>query len=95
VGGVEFMIDWLGGMCPAQAVGHLADERPFYFRARHGEWSLEVGPLGAGADDDWHGFVRPGTQDLACAVPVGEDPTMGCMPEGILLELLEEHLGRF
>jgi hypothetical protein len=36
VSGVEFTIDRLGGKCPAQAVGHLADERRFYFRARHG-----------------------------------------------------------
>jgi hypothetical protein len=75
-------------------MGHLADERPFYFRARHGEWSLEVGPPGANADDDWHGFVRPGTQNLVWAIAVGEDPTMGYMPEGTVRELLEEHLGR-
>ena len=94
VSGVEFTIDWLGGACPAQAVGRLADDRPFYFRARHGEWTLEVGPPGADADDDWPVSVRPGTQDLVWAVAVGEDPTMGYMPEDTVRELLEEHLGK-
>lgn len=83
----------LGGMCPAQAVGRLADQRPFYFRARHGEWSLEVGPPGANPGDDWHGFVRPGTQELAWGVAVGDDPTEGWMPEDTIRELLDEHLG--
>ena len=47
-----------------------------YFRATHGEWSLEGGPAGADPGDPWHGFVSPGTQDLAWAIR----------------ELLDEHL---
>lgn len=91
---MEFAVDQIGGMCPAQALGRLADERPFYFRARHGEWSLEVGPPGVDPNDDWHGLVVPGTDTLAWAVAVGDDPTQGWMPEGMVRQLLEEHLGR-
>jgi hypothetical protein len=72
-------------------MGHLADERPFYFRARQGEWSLEVGPPRPGSD--WHGLVRPGTQHLVWAVAVGEDPTMGYMADDTVRNLLAEHLG--
>lgn len=65
----------------------------FYFRTTHGERSLEVGPPGTGPGDDWHGFVRPGTQELARAVAVDEDPTEGWMPEDTIRELLDEHPG--
>lgn len=84
----------LAGMCPGQALGRLADKRPFYFRARHGELSLEVGPAGVDPDGDWHGFARPGTDELVWAVAGGEDPTDGWMPEATIRELLQEHLGR-
>lgn len=90
---MEYVVESLGGLCPAQAVGRLADDRPFYFRARHGEWSLEVGAPGADPNGDWHGYVRPGTQDLALAIAVGEDPTDGRMPEATIRQLLQEHLG--
>ena len=90
---VEYKTDWLGGACPAQALGRLADGRPLYFRARHGQWSLEVRPPEVDSNDDWHGFVHPGTQDLVWAVAEGEDPTNGRMPEEADRELLEEHLG--
>ena len=38
------------GLCPTQLDGYTEDGRPFYFRSRHGEWRLEVGPLGAPAN---------------------------------------------
>ena len=34
---------YVGGACPTQAWGRTADGRPFYFRARHGEWALTIG----------------------------------------------------
>ena len=35
------------GASLTQAEGRLADGRPFYFRARRGEWTVSVGPKGA------------------------------------------------
>ena len=93
VGIVEFTVDCVGGMCPAQAVGRLADERPFYFRARRGEsfwrWSAWVSPRTTGTDSS-----APGTQELAWVIAAGEDPTGGWMPEDTVRELLQEQLGR-
>ena len=34
-----------GGMCPTEAHGEILG-CPFYFRARHGEWTLTVAPKG-------------------------------------------------
>lgn len=35
-------IEILGGFCPVQAEGRI-DGQPFYFRARHSHWSIEIG----------------------------------------------------
>lgn len=36
---------------PNQVEGQLDDGRPFYFRARHGGWSLAIGQPGETVDD--------------------------------------------
>jgi hypothetical protein len=56
------------GQGPTQAAGRLADGRPFFFRARHGEWTVSIGPKGAPSDGDWIGLV---VYDIAS----GDDPT--------------------
>jgi len=43
-------LNCIGGNCPVQAEG-IVDGRPFYFRARGDEWSLDIGP-----EDQWHGY---------------------------------------
>ena len=39
----EIVIESLGGLCPVQANGTI-DGEPFYFRARHEHWRVEIGP---------------------------------------------------
>lgn len=39
----SLIIASLGGNCPVQATGTVAGV-PFYFRARHGHWRVEIGP---------------------------------------------------
>jgi len=34
------------GLCPAQLDGFTSDGRPFYFRSRHGAWTLHAGECG-------------------------------------------------
>ena len=41
--GRTYSIAELGGACPTQATGRTPSGRPYYFRARHGDWTLEVG----------------------------------------------------
>lgn len=41
------------GACPQQVEGVDRRGRPFYFRERHGEWTLDVGEAGWGAYRDW------------------------------------------
>jgi hypothetical protein len=73
------------GASPTQVEGRLADGRPFYFRARHGEWTVSVGPKGAPSYGDWIGLV---VYDIAS----GENPTGGWLgrqrAEGILDDVL-------
>jgi hypothetical protein len=38
----DLVIDCIGGNCPVQATGTVADF-PFYFRARGGKWRLAIG----------------------------------------------------
>ena len=58
---------WTCTGCPVQAEGRLDSGRPWYFRARHGEWVLRVGepsddnavssPCVADGLDPWDGFM--------------------------------------
>jgi hypothetical protein len=83
----RFSIDALGGECPTQAWGRLDDGRPFYFRARHGEWDLEIGPIGADTDGSWIGELR-------WVVARGIDPTGGRMPDEDVRAILIEYLNK-
>jgi len=84
------------GDLPTQAWGRTADGRPWYFRARHGRWTIEVGddrswptnyaewprPDLAFDQIDWEQFV----------VAEGEDDTLGSMEADDVHDLLAEHL---
>jgi hypothetical protein len=82
-----FHVESIGGACPTQATGLCADGRPFYFRAKYGEWTLSVGPEGADTDGDWIGIIA---WDRAS----GSDPTQGRMADQDVLAILRAHLGQ-
>lgn len=71
----------LGGMCPTQAEGTM-NGNPFYFRARHGEWTLDVTPHSIDP-------VMP-RQGEALLHMEGDDPTNGCMEEEAVMNILQE-----
>lgn len=76
---------------PTQAEGRTADDRPWYFRARHGEWTLEVGDYGWPTPLlEWpdNGAVLSGELIVA----KGDDPTHGQMDEDDVHAVLTEHL---
>ena len=66
------IIESIGGCCPCQAEGTM-NGYPFYFRARHGDWQLDVAEVGgdpveasipddpalyrAEGDDPWDGYM--------------------------------------
>jgi hypothetical protein len=81
-----YRVERIGGSCPTQASGQLEDGRPFYFRARSGQWELSVGPHGA-IDRSWIGL-------LEWEVAEGDDPTIGWMSDQQVLAILDEHLGQ-
>lgn len=85
-----YTVDELGGACPTQATGHLADGRPFYFRARHGEWTLHVGPVGASDADDFRGNW---IIEDACEVASGDDDTNGYMNDAEVRAILDANFG--
>lgn len=80
-----YSVDSIGGMCPTQADGLTPGGRPYYFRARHGRWTLDVGqpgwPVGL---LDW-----PGDGEQVAA---GDDPSHGSMTDDEVLVILDEHL---
>jgi hypothetical protein len=88
--GRAYSIDELGGACPTQAIGRTAMGRPYYFRARHGDWTLEVG------EPEWP--TDYGRWQLAPAgwganlVASGSDPSAGWMEDDEVLPILDEHL---
>lgn len=79
-----YTIDSLGGACPTQAEGRTDDDRPFYFRARHGEWTLSVGDVGAPIDSVY---------DFDGNRAEGDDPSGGFMEWDDVLPILDAHLG--
>jgi hypothetical protein len=83
---VKFEVARCWGQCPTQAEGRLADGRPFFFHARHGEWTVSVGPQGAPSDGDWIGLV---VYDIAS----GEDPTGGWLGRQQVDAILDDVLG--
>lgn len=82
----NFRVVSIGGACPTQSEGVTAGGRPFYFRARHGEWVLRLGPQGAPADySEW--------SDDAVVVALGDDPSGGWMEDAEVLAILDAHCG--
>lgn len=70
-------VHFSGGVCPFQAIGEICGH-PFYFRARHGEWTLDFAKPGKDPiDDSFHGYS-------------GDDPSEGYMTEGDFLKILIE-----
>lgn len=82
---MTYDIEFCGGACPTQAWGRTDDNRPFYFRARHGGWKLWLGDEG---DDTNYTLWRSDGENIGA----GEDPTSGYMErpdvEAILDRLL-------
>lgn len=68
----------IGGSCPCQADGTM-DGYPFYFRARHGLWTLDVCNAGNDPVDGDSIFSRD-----------GDDPDNGYMPEDKAAKIIFE-----
>lgn len=75
-----YKIESIGGVCPTQAEGTLSDGKHFYFRARHGEWTLTV------AEDRNDVYLGP-------VMAIGDDPTFGSMSDKAVIAILDEYLG--
>ena len=75
---------WRYGLYPQQVQGVNETGRPFYFRARDGDWELWRGP--AVAKPDYLSWSQH-------AKLVAEGPDTGLTPDDID-ELLALHLGR-
>jgi hypothetical protein len=80
-----YRVDSIGGICPTQSEGMTAFGRPFYFRARHGDWTLEFGGHGDPAD-----LHRWRSEEL---IAEGDDPSQGCMSDEEVLAILDVHCG--
>lgn len=85
-----YTVTELGGACPTQAQGRTVGNRPYYFRARHGEWTLEVGEPDFPTDylewpstrHDWDAYL----------IAEGDDPSGGWMEDDEVLAILDQHL---
>lgn len=87
--GRDYSIEELGGACPTQAQGRTVDDRPYYFRARHGTWTLQVGQPGWPTDYcDW----PTSWEDDSTYVAQGDDESHGWMEDADVLALLDRHL---
>lgn len=65
-------VSWVGGACPTQSEGEMSGE-PYYFRARHGDWYLNIG----GAD-----IFKPVFR------MTGDDPSCGFMEDDEVMPVL-------
>lgn len=72
--GRPYTVTEIGGACPMQVYGRWVDGRLFYFRARHGSWTLST-------DDS-----DPVMGDLIAS---GNDPSNGWMEWGEALAVLD------
>jgi hypothetical protein len=84
----SYTVESIGGACPTQADGRTADGRPFYFRARHGEWAIKVGP--ADAPTNYTNWPSRGEELVAH----GDDPSGGFMEWVDVVNHLDAHLAR-
>jgi hypothetical protein len=82
-----YSVSSIGGSFPTQAEGTTADGRPFYFRARHGDWSLEIG----GWDDRGRDYLHWRDYNTLAS---GDDASHGCMTDDAVLAVLDEELAR-
>lgn len=68
------------GSCPTQLAGVTAGGDRFYFRARHGEWRLEVdGKVVASGDDDTGGYMHADVVDAIVSRELGDTTAGGCL----------------
>ena len=80
--GRPYTITSIGGACPTQAEGVWIDGNPYYFRARHGDWSLKVAesPDGDAVAGRW--------------IAGGDDPDHGWMEVDAVLAILDREVAR-
>lgn len=78
---MELIITSLGGVCPVQAEGTI-NGKPFYFRARHGKWSLDIADSTFEAVD-----ASMGGRASLCHAE-GKDDTVGYMKDKDVLVIL-------
>jgi hypothetical protein len=96
---MTYRLEYVGGAAPTQAWGRTGDNRPFYFRARRGEWTLEVGERGWPTFyADWpRDYPTPGRWDPVTEPPgmvaSGWDETHGFMEPFDVEAILNRHLG--
>lgn len=83
---VGLVIETCGGVVPTQATGFM-DGHPFYFRARHGDWDLNVTEPGTDC-------VMPGIDDVVLQLS-GDDPTHGWMEEKDVEAILQDAYKQF
>lgn len=92
----RFSIHEVGGFCPCQVHGYVMDRvgmegstyYAFYFRARHGFWSITVGPVNEMLDEK---YDLP--KDPSELVAEGNDPDHGWMDPTDAVALVKEYLG--
>lgn len=77
----DLFVTSIGGMCPTQAEGTMGGN-PFYFRARHGHWTLTVVKPGCDA-------VLPDDRDDVVLYQDGDDATQGWMQEAAVMAILQ------
>ena len=78
-----YQVKHAGGAAPTQAEGVTHDGRPFYFRARHGWWTLDVG-LPREPVEVCYGLDR--------TVASGDDPTFGAMDVESVNRILDKFI---
>ena len=82
------IIESIGGYCPCQAEGTM-NGYPFYFRARHGDWQLDVAEVGG---DPVEASIP---DDPALYRAEGDDPWDGYMPVEAAKILIQTEYIRF
>lgn len=87
--GLDMDFGGCGGYCPVQAEGTV-NGNPFYFRARHGDWSLHI------TAPNTDPVILPNTHDDSLFRASGYDSTHGWMDtESEVLPLLLKQFKEF
>jgi len=79
------LVEWLSGLCPVQAQGWV-DDKAFYFRARHDEWSISITKSEATDLDE---ALEENDSTWRYYEKYGEDPEAGYMPFIEALQFIE------